>query len=220
MSARKYATLIASVLFASLFYSALCATQDAIAHQSQNKSETETKGQVYSGPQCLGPFCLDRTITTRSLFTRLGASASRSSRFNPYCYESQGGKAFLYLDTPDSEPQEVVTVSLADFANCVHMPVKATDDDIHGWATVERIGLGSLETDVVKAYGSRYSKEKIVHGDERALVSMVRGYRRGDKPSDIGETIIRYHGTWDDLRTAEFCIRDGKVSCVYLSRNE
>jgi hypothetical protein len=216
----KNATLAASIVLVSFIQLAFCTAQDTTTHQSQSKFETESKAEEYPGPRCLGPFCLDRTVTTRSLFARLGPPAPRSSRFDPYCYGSATGDAFLYLDTPDSQPGEIVTLSLADFPNCAHLRVKGTNDDIRAWKTTEGIGLGSLEAVVVRAYGKRYSKENIVAGDERTLVSTIRGYRHGDKPTEIGQTVIRYRGAWDDLRTAEFCIRDGKVSCLYLSRNE
>jgi hypothetical protein len=177
-------------------------------------------GQTYTGPKCLGPFCIDRAVPARTLFEQLGSPSARLSEFSPYCYQAQDRKAFLYIDTFDSDSDKAAGILLGDFPNCVHMPVQTTHDDLHAWKTRERIGLGSLETDVIKAYGSQFSKEEVVLGDDRLVKFMIRGHRQGDKPLRVGDRTISYSGARDDLRTVEFCIRDGKVSCIFLSQNE
>lgn len=176
-------------------------------------------GGEYSGPRCLGPFCLDGQISTRVIFKQLGPPAHRSSTYDPYCYAMKDGKASLSIYTPHPEPGQLAGVLLADFPNCLHASIQTTSEDLRKWKTREGIGLGSLETEVLKAYGGG-SREKITPRDDNTMKFFVYGYQQGDKWANIGEETISYHGAFDDLRTATFCIRDGKVSCIFLSQNE
>ena len=50
----------------------------------------------------------------------------------------------------------------------------------------------------------------------------IRGFRKGDKNSKVADRRLFYgpDANSDDLRAAEFGIRDGKVSWIFLSRNE
>jgi hypothetical protein len=130
------------------------------------------------------------------------------------------GEAFLYIDSLHSQPDQAADILLADFSNCAHTPVQTTSEDLRAWKSREGIGLGSPETEVLKAYGVPSAKQKLVPGDDNTMKFFVFGYRHGDKWVDIGEKSISYRGSSDDLRTAIFCIRDGKVSCIFLSKNE
>ncbi len=174
----------------------------------------------YSGPNCLGPFCIDHDVSVRVLFKRLGEPAPRASSFSPYCYKAEYGNTFAYFDTMGPDSKVAGALFLSDFPNCVHLVVQTTHDDLHAWKTPEGIGLGSSQADLAKAYGSKCSHEGIVAGDSRILKFMIRGYREGDRTPRIGDKTISYNGALDDLRTAEFCIRDGRVTCIFLSHNE
>jgi hypothetical protein len=174
----------------------------------------------YSGPNCLGPFCINHDVSVRTVFKHLGAPISRASKFSPYCYKAEDGKAFAYFDTMGPDSGVAGALFLSDFPNCVRIAVQITHDDLRRWKTPEGIGLGSSQEDVIKVYGSTFSQEKVVAGDSRILKFMIRGYRQGDPSRRIGDKTVSYNGAPDDLRTAEFCIRDGKVSCIFMSHNE
>ena len=63
-------------------------------------------GQKYSGPKCLGLYCIDRDTLVSDLLKKLGLPPARSSEFAPYCYESQEQKAInVYrVRTPENRP--------------------------------------------------------------------------------------------------------------------
>lgn len=182
---------------------------------------TVANAQKYSGPNCLGPFCIDRNVPARNLFKQLGPPAPRPSRLFPYCYQSQDGKKFLYVETFDSEPDVTAEVFLSDFPNCIHARKKQTTEDLGAWTTREGIRLGSPEADVVKAYGKPSSELKV---DSKLYQLRIRGHQREDKLpqlKDVGEKRIFYNGdVTTDLSAAEFGIRGGKVSYIWLSHNE
>ena len=176
-------------------------------------------GQTYSGPKRLGPFRIDRNTSAGSLFKQLGSPAQKAG---PYCYESKDRRAFLHVATFESEPNIAAEVFLSDFPNCLHMPKHVTANDLQGWRTRAGIGLGSLEKDVLKAYGKPTSEEKVDLKDYRYVSShMIRGYQSGDTVPQVGDKSISYNGDLSkDLSAAEFGIRNGKVSWIWLSHNE
>jgi hypothetical protein len=178
-------------------------------------------GLKYSGPKCLGPFCIDRNVPVRTLFKQLGPPSTRPSRLSPYCYQSQDGKTFLYVEAFDSEPDMTAEIFLSEFPNCMHVPKKVTTDNLNKWATKEGVRLGSPETDVLRAYGKPSSELKLDSGIFRLR---IRGHRPEDKlpqVGDVGERRMFYNGdVTNDLSAAEFGIRDGKVSYIWLSQSE
>jgi hypothetical protein len=174
----------------------------------------------YSGPNCFGPFCLDRAVPIQTAVRQLGTPPLRNSEFGPFCYTHADGKSFLFLDTLAHDSETIGSLLLSDFPNCLHAPVQITRDDLLAWETRQEIGLNSSENDVVNAYGTEFYKEALLQTDENMMKFLIRGYRPDDKSPPIGEYTISYSGAEDDLRLAEFCIRSGKVSCIFLSRNE
>jgi hypothetical protein len=178
-------------------------------------------GEKYSGPKCLGPFCIDRNVPAYTLFKQLGPPSPRPSRLSPYCYQSRDGKTFLYVETFDSEPDIAADLFLSDFPNCLHAPKKVTSDDLNAWATKEGVRLGSSEADVLRAYGKASSELKVDSGIFRLR---IRGHRSEDKlPQlrDVAERRLFYNGdAATDLSAAEFGIRDGKVCYIWVSHNE
>ncbi len=178
------------------------------------KSQTD-----YAGPNCLAGFRIDRDTKTGTLFRELGSPVSK---VGPYCYKAQDGRAFLYMDTFESEPKMAADVFLSDFQNCLHRATRTTPIDLYSWKTPEGIGLGSPKADVLNAYGRPSSEDKVDLKNHRYIEShMVRGLRSSEAVGDIGEVNISYNSdVTKDLRTAEFGIRKGKVSWIWLSHNE
>jgi hypothetical protein len=175
-------------------------------------------GQTYTGPKCLGLYCIDRTVPVGVLFKQLGAPAPRRSKFEPYCYESQGGHAFLYIDTVGPQPKVVGDVFLSDFPNCSRLRTQSTAADLGAWKTPEGIGLGSSEEEVRKAYGKPSSDDKL---GPQTYRTRIKGFRPEDRHPDMGERSLFYNGdVTTDLSAAEFGVRNGKVSYVWLSYNE
>jgi len=179
----------------------------------------QSGGQKYTGPQCLGPFCMDRRTSSHDLFHKLGPPARKSG---PYCYEAKEKKnGFLYFTTVHSDPGLAVQVFLSDFPNCLHMLKRVSDADLRTWKTPEGIGLGSLEKDVVRAYGKPSEEFSINPKDARAMALWIRGYRSGDRVANVGDRVLSYAGDLSqDLSTAGFGIRDGKVAWIWLSADE
>jgi hypothetical protein len=172
----------------------------------------------YSGPKCLGPFCVDSAVPTRTLFNQLGAPAARVSPVFPYCYQSQDGTTFLYIDTQGSEPGVSGAVFVSDFRNCIHMKIQVTSGGLNAWKTPEGVKIGSSEDDVIKAYGKPSSEDKV---NSQTYRFAIRGYRPTDKVPMIANKMLLYNDlTGDSLNAAEFGIRSGKVSFIWLSRNE
>ena len=99
------------------------------------------------------------------------------------------------------------------------MPDNTTAADLSAWKTPEGVGIGSPEQDVVKAYG-KPSSEKTV--DAESYRRWIRGRLPTDRLPKMGQKTLTYrnNGTYLDLRAAEFGIRNGKVSFIWLSHYE
>ena len=136
----------------------------------------------YTGPNCLGPYCVDRVVLLRSLFERLGQPATKSE---PFCYQSQDGRTFLMVVNRADSSRITGEVLLSDFPNCANTPKQVTTDNLQAWRTKEGIGLGSTEEDVLKAYGKPNSNLKFgtkLHD----YMLVIRGYRPWhEKPPQI-----------------------------------
>lgn len=173
-------------------------------------------GQKYSGPRCLGPYCLDRDAVVSQLQKKLGPTAPRDSEFAPYCYESQDHLVFLYLRSAEAVPPTVDAAFLSDFPNCIHMPVASTAENLNRWRTPEGIGLGSSEQDVLQAYGKPSREGK---PDSKTYRELVKGYQKDDPLREMGDKELQYGAgpAIGDLSVAKFGIRNGKVSYIWLS---
>jgi hypothetical protein len=175
-------------------------------------------GQKYSGPKCLGPFCIDHEVRARALFRLLGPPAPKKSAFDPCCYQSEGEETSLYFYTIESETGVTGAVLLSDFPNCLHLGKQNTKENLGSWKTPENVKLGSLEDDVIKAYGKPSAE---VTADIQAHRHVIQGNRPSDKLPIIADKTMFYNSpNGDDLSAAEFGIRHGKVSYIWLSDNE
>ncbi len=175
--------------------------------------------RAYSGPKCLGTFCIDRKTAVRKLFGQLGSPARKAE---PFCYESQGRQTSLYILTIDTEQDVAGEVMISDFSNCMHKARQITTSDLYAWKTPEGIGLGSREIDVVKAYGKPYSELKIDSTNLRWMQMIIHGFRHGDDVPQVGDKAISYAAgeESEDLSLAQFGIRKGRVCWIRLSMSE
>jgi len=180
------------------------------------------EGQNYAGPNALGPFRIDADVSLKSLFERLGQTSSTTG--DVFCYRSNDGKVFVALTRMVAAYDAKIagTVTLSSFPNCVNRSVEATPDDLAAWKTKKGIGLSSTADEVRKAYSKPSKEDKIggtkyrwvIHGDR-----MDNHYTDRKRP-ELGDTVLVYQGAADDLRIAEFGIREGKVVWISLSKNE
>src|SRR3989442_14350421 len=69
------------------------------------------EAQVYSGPKCLGPVCIDRNMSFEGLAEQLGG---RSSAGGAYGYRTRNGQAFLIIT--DGGQGQLGSINLRDFA--------------------------------------------------------------------------------------------------------
>src|SRR5258706_5276851 len=112
---------------------------------------TGVGAQVYSGPKCLGPACIDRNTPFEEVAQRLGGPSSSGGM---YGYRAKDAEAFLIIT--DGGQRKLGLISLPDFAEYgtwTQKDGKVATEDIRDWKTPEGIGLGSLEADVLRAYG-------------------------------------------------------------------
>lgn len=180
------------------------------------------QGQKYAGPNALGPFRIDVDVSMKSLFERLGGASSTAR--DVFCFRSKDGRAFVALTRMAAAYDAKVagTVTLSSFPNCVNRSIESTYDDLAGWKTKKGIGLSSTADEVRKAYGKPSREDKIegtkyrwvIHGDRTDNHYINR------KRPELGDTVLVYQGAPDDLRIAEFGIRDGNVVWISLSKNE
>jgi len=181
-----------------------------------------TAQQTYSGAIALGPFRIDRDVSVKSLFDRLGRPSNLAA--DSFCYQSEDGKAFLVLTrmVEAYDPKIAGVMTLSGFRNCTDRRPQTTSDEVIAWKTEKGIGLGSNAEDVEKAYGKPSEKDKIegtkyrwvIHGDFR------NGHYSTDERPELGDAVLVYRGGADDLRTSEFGILNGKVVWIVLSKNE
>ncbi len=159
-------------------------------------TSTGAEAQVYGGPKCLGPVCIDRNPSFEELAQRLGG---QSSAGGIYGYRTKNAEAFLIIT--DGGHGELGSISLRDFAeygNWTENDGKLAAQDIRNWKTPEEIGLGSPEADVVKAYGKP---------------SGVEDLELEDSSRQRGKRLLIYKGQLNGaIRAARFRLRDGRVS--------
>jgi hypothetical protein len=180
------------------------------------------EAQNYAGPNALGPFRIDADVPMRSLFERLGRASSTTRDI--FCYQSQNGKAFLVLTRMVAvyDAKVAGAVTLSSFRNCVNRSAETTTDDLTAWKTEKGIGVSSTADEVRKAYGAPSKEDKIEGAKYRWVIDGDQTNNRytEKKRPELGDTVLVYRGASDDLRIAEFGIREGKVVWISLSKNE
>jgi hypothetical protein len=170
----------------------------------------------YAGPASLGAFRIDHDTDLRALLAKLGPPASADGDY--FCYESKDPRSFFWIARMAHQPHVAGDVLLSDFPNCTRMHPQVTSEGLRSWQADKGIVLGSTEEDVIKAYGKPTRQDNIERGLYRWVV-------HGDKASttrnpELGSRVLVYQGAHNDLSTAEFGIRNGKVAWIFLSINE
>jgi hypothetical protein len=173
----------------------------------------------YSGPACLGPFCIDRDLPVCKLFVALGEPITRKG--SHFCYRSRSGNSYMWFERMAHRPALAGTVVVSDFPNCMDSFIKVSSEDPGAWKTDEGIGVGSREEDVVERYGGPSRQDEIKGTRYRWIVKGDFVGEREDsaKRPDRGDKVLVYK-TLGDLRTAEFGIRNGRVCWIAMSQNE
>lgn len=175
----------------------------------------------YAGPDCLGPFCMGLVLPgtwargVLSILRSSGPSKSATRGTLPYCFQTPDGGAFVEVDVGhgSAEPEGVF---VSDFVNCDRVPLKfksITGTDLIAWKTPEGIGINSLESDVLRAYGKADDEGPLGQPD----ATCVLGRRTpGNATSEDKGLVYRSHG----LQRAEFGIKKGRVASICLSNSE
>ena len=155
-------------------------------------------GQTYSGPKCLGPFCLERSVPLDSFAQQLGGLSSAGGNS---AYRTEDQRAFLVI----AGLNELGYMSLRDFAKFgtwTKKDGKLTTQDIRNWKTSEGIGLGSSEEDVLKTYGKPSGTVNLIAQDTGLQMVQKK---------------LIYKGRLNEIvSSAIFGIRSGKVSLIEL----
>lgn len=166
-------------------------------------ASTGAEAQVYAGPKCLGPVCIDRNDSFEGLAQHLGGPSSAGGI---YGYRAKNAQAFLIITgSPHGELSSIDLRDFSEFGTWTEKDEKVTGQDIRNWKTPEGVGLGSPEADVEKAYGKPSGVEDIELEDS----SRQRGKR-----------LLIYKGQLNGtVRAARFRIRDGGVSFIELEND-
>jgi hypothetical protein len=168
----------------------------------------------YSGPRCLGRFCRNQGKPIISLLRELGLPPGVKPVQGNYCLQSPDGQAFMFVWAGRNyeKEHEEDDLFLSDFPNCQHVRENPVTDDLRAWKTEEGIGLGSPVTEVLNAYGKPPREWSL---SEQMVREKIVGIQRDDKSPNAGERFLFYYGL-GSRSTAEFGIRDGKVSYIWL----
>ena len=153
--------------------------------------------QTYSGPKCLGPFCVDRKLPMAEMYKRVGVS-----KHNPDYYIAKNKSQLLVVHSDEHFVQGVAIrapsyVNPSDEKYCT-----PTDENIDNWRTAEKIGLGSSEEEVRAAYG-KPSGGAVMFSDSRSATIETRKLFYKGRVGNVAQAAV-------------FDIRDGKVSAIDL----
>ena len=179
----------------------------------------ELENDAFLGPDCLGPYCTYGELSLNSLLRHFGLPPQRNTPSPVECFQSQDGRASLHFATDVEETSGVADFLLSDFPNCLHMRKRIATNALHDWKTPEGIGLGSSEEDVLKAYGTVSAEKKLdAKKPPLEIKGLLAGYRAADNQPRTGDKIIIYGPR--ELQVADFGIRDGKVSYIWLKDSD
>jgi hypothetical protein len=157
-------------------------------------------GSKYFGPECLGPYCLNRVVSTVSLAKTLGPASTDSA---PYTYKSNG----LFLVVRNKEASEAVgAIALGNRPWQTASPniedYDVTKENLRAWKTPEGIRLGSLESEVIAAYGKSSGEHDFV-AEHHGVVEVEKEFvYKGAFAMEIAEAV--------------FGVRNGKVTSIQL----
>ncbi|MFI5098722.1 MAG: hypothetical protein ACHQT6_12185 [Candidatus Acidiferrales bacterium] len=154
--------------------------------------------QAYSGPSCLGPFCVDRKLSQDDVFEQLGAPGS-----TPWDYRSQDKSQLLrVIESTNFNVGGLILSDPSYFHRSGEQYITATKVKFGDWKTTEGIGLGSSEMEVRKAYGKPSGETTVLSQGRDAPIETKRLFYKG-RLNNVVEA-------------AAFDIRNGKVSSIEL----
>lgn len=189
--------------------------------RSGKVSSIELERDAFVGPDCLGPYCYDDGLSLRSLYRLLRLSSRKMRPPSVMCIQAQDGQAFMHFrtDVESLSESDIDDVLLSDFPNCLHMHERITTNSLRAWKTPEGIGLGSSEDDVVKTYGTPSAEKKLdAQKPILEIKGLIAGYRKGESQPRVADKVIIYGPR--ELQAADFGIRDGKVSYIWLKDSD
>jgi hypothetical protein len=133
------------------------------------------------------------------------------------CFGSADDKAYIWIDKMAHSPAKAGSVFVSRFRNCFGQPLKTTPIDPTKWRTEKGIGIESTSEELLKAYGKPRTIEKVVLGIGPLIVGADGS--AGGRP-EYGQSIWSYPGADDDVRGAQFGIREGRIVWIFLTHNE
>jgi hypothetical protein len=143
-------------------------------------------GLQYHGPKCVGPYCSDQFIPVEKVLQMLGP-IPKISPTSSYCYRSEDGSLFAYVEGDEQDPPDVDAVFISDFPNCFHAAVRVSKVDLRTWTTNEGIGIGTPVDEVREKYGTPSADRKIDANALRLVPKLIlKSYRGGDQLKQIG----------------------------------
>jgi hypothetical protein len=181
--------------------------------------QASPKKHKYTGPQCLSGFCFEGG-SKKKLADAFGKIPKKETL---YCYKTSDSKAYLQYQIDDEYRvnRKVFTIgaiSITDFPSCAVKPSLLTSSSAQvEWKTPEGIGLGSLEKDIVRAYGKPVERETVTAKDIAALMMVGEDGDPKNVPANAGDTVLTYKSDFADLSLAWIVLRKGKVSGIRLA---
>jgi len=170
----------------------------------------------YLGPKSLGSYEIDKNPSVRFLVQKIGAQGIQKG--SHVCYAAENGKSFMWVVRRAHKPDLVGGILISNFPNCLCNQSKTQSADFFLWKTEKGIGLGSPENEILNAYG-KPSRQSKIEGTAFNWI-IVGEFRRKAISNQKGDKVLVYQGPEDDVRSAFFGIRQGKVAWISLSSNE
>ncbi len=177
----------------------------------------------YTGPKCLSGFCIKGGSKQK-----LAAIFGKNPKNNAfYCYMAKEPNAFVQyvIEEEYKLKAEIITwgsLVITDFDNCGGRSVM-TSASAKELKTLEGIGLGSTEAEVIHAYGKPVEREVVTPKDvQNTANSMFVGPTSQPRKisANLGDTILTYKSDFDDLSFTFVLLRKGRVSGIRTAHQE
>jgi len=164
----------------------------------------KTVAQTYSGPKCLGRFCVDRDVPITDWVKPFGSPPASGP---PYIYIYRSTGAFLVVRGTELT-DAVGGITLSEFP----MPSASSDKndytavkiDLRGWKTPEGIGLGSTEANVRAVYGPPTGEQAFTVTRAGVASDEKKMFYEGPVANATAETILG--------------VRNGRITSIELRR--
>lgn len=178
----------------------------------------------YTGPNALGGYRLDQDTDIRTIFAPLGWAPQKDRDL--YCAADAQHGLYMYAQISGDGSNRVDTIFISSFPNCFRSTVMPANIDPSFWRTLEGIGIGSAEKDVLRAYGEPGYSERLTHGKDAWVIRGIE--QRSWNRYDVGNLSYLYSCyanarracKEDDLRATRIGFRSGKVIWILISNSE